>query len=112
MMKMAVIPFVTWHTLPSSLAVPLGEITCFLDYSEVVLFRHFISNENVTEILHIDIWSGCPFRFLPPGLALSILNISHQQTISIVLRCPPGHFSCLAAGLCTPSSLVVPNSGL
>lgn len=54
MMKMAVKPLTTWHTLPSSLAVLFREITCFLDYSEVVLFRHFISNEKVTEILHID----------------------------------------------------------
>lgn len=54
MMKMAVKPLMTWHTLPSSLAVLLREITCFLDYSEVVLFRHSISNEKVTEILHID----------------------------------------------------------
>lgn len=84
-----------------------------LDYSEVALFRHFISIEKVTEILHID-WGylGCPFRFLPQCLALSIFNISHHQTISIVLRLLPGHFSCLAAGLRTLSSLVVPNSGL
>lgn len=109
-MKMAVIPLMTWHTLLSSLTVPLGEITCFLHYSEVALFGHFISNEKVTEILHRD-WGylGCPFRFLLPHLALAVLNISHQQTISRVLRLPPGHFSCFTAGLRTLSYLVVPN---